>query len=283
MIIVKLTGGLGNQLFQYSTARSLSLKIATNFKLDLSEYTDENSFRKYGLKYFNIIENIASAEEVDAFKKIGLEKVLEKLKPYYRRSVIKYRGYGFDKNILDLSDNHYLDGYWQSEKYFKQIEATIRAEATLKTPLTGNAGELLKRIESTDSVSIHVRHGDYLTNKISRIYELCDKEYYRRAIEKILEKIPSAEFFIFSDDPAWVKSNLPLPSYANLVSGNDLPEHEELFLMAACKHNIIANSSFSWWGAWLNQNPDKIVIGPKVWFKFSQDDQGIMPESWLRI
>jgi hypothetical protein len=282
MIIVKLTGGLGNQLFQYSAARSLGIKNATGFRLDLSEYADENSFRKYGLKHFNIVENIASAEEINAFRKTGLKKILEKLKPYYRRSVIKYRNYAFDKNVLDLSGDHYLNGYWQSEKYFKQIETAIRAEVTLKTPLDGAANELLKHIDSVHSVSIHVRRGDYLTNKISKVYELCDKEYYERALEKMLEKIPSAEFFIFSDDPAWVKANLPLPSSANVVSGNNLPEHEELFLMAACKHQIIANSSFSWWGAWLNNNPNKIIIGPKVWFKFSQDDQGIMPESWLK-
>lgn len=282
MIIVKLNGGLGNQLFQYALGRKLSLKNNQTLKLNLSEY-NKNDFRHYSLNHYNIIENIATSKEIANFKKEGWRKIIEKFKPYYKKSIIKYKGYGFDPNILNLKGEFHLDGYWQSEKYFKDIEDIIREEITLKKPLGEKYSDLIKNINNSSSISIHIRRGDYLSEKISKIYETCSLNYYTLVIDKIKNFIKEPAFFVFSDDIVWVKDNLTIPYPTTIVNGDQAAEHEELFLMSLCKHNIIANSSFSWWGAWLNQNPKKIIIGPKKWFKFSENDLGIMPESWIKL
>ena len=180
MIIIKLSGGLGNQMFQYATGKRLSIKNNTELKLDNAEYR-VNNYRTYGLNNFNIIENFATEEEVRRVKKSGIGKLVDKLKPYYKKSVIKYKGYDFDHNILKLSGNFYLDGYWQSEKYFKEIENIIRKEITLKESLPSKYSELINEIKKSNSISVHVRRGDYVTNKkFSKVYNLLDEKYYQR-------------------------------------------------------------------------------------------------------
>jgi len=285
MIIIKLNGGLGNQLFQYSLGRKLSIKNNDIFKLDLSDFTKNNP-RSYGLEHFNIIENFASNEDINRIKKTGVWKLLDKLKPYCKRSAIKYKGYDFDPNILKLFGNFYLDGYWQSEKYFQDIENIIREEITLKEPLPSKYSELIDKIKNSDSASVHIRRGDYITNKkFSKVYNLLDEKYYQGAIKFITEKISDVKFFIFSDDIEWVKRNIDIPYPKTFVSGaNETKDYEELMLMSLCKHNIIANSSFSWWGAWLNKNADKIVISPDKWFNDKIGGaKDLIPPEWLRI
>lgn len=285
MIIVKLIGGLGNQLFQYSLGRSLSIKNNDLLKLDLSDFTKDNP-RSYGLGYFNILENFATEEDVNKIKKTGFLKIVDNFKPYYKRSVIKYKGYDFDPNILKLSGNFYLDGYWQSEKYFKDIGSIIRKEITLKEPLADKYANLINNIKNTNSISIHIRRGDYVASKkFSKVYKLLDEKYYQKAVGLVAEKINDPQFFIFSDDIDWVKQNLNIPYPKIFVSGeNEIKDYEELVLMSLCKHNIIANSSFSWWGAWLNQNTSKIVISPDKWFNDETNNaKNLIPENWIRL
>ena len=285
MIIVKLNGGLGNQLFQYSLGRKLSLKNNDVFKLDLSDFTADNP-RSYSLGEFNIIENFASDEDINKIKKSGVWKLIDKLKPYCKRSAIKYQGYDFDPNILKLSGNFYLDGYWQSEKYFQDIENIIRKEVALKNPIENKYADLISQIKNTNSVSIHIRRGDYITNKkFSKVYNLLDEKYYQKAVKFIAEKISDPHFFIFSDNINWVKQNLNIPYLKTFVSGdNETKDYEELILMSLCQHNIIANSSFSWWGAWLNKNADKIVISPDKWFNDKIGNaKDLIPENWIKL
>ena len=285
MIIIKLNGGLGNQLFQYSLGRKLSIKNNDIFKLDLSGFTKDNP-RSYSLGHFNIVENLAKKEDVAKFNKKGLSKLFEKIKPYYKKSVIKYKGYDFDQNILKLSGNFYLDGYWQSEKYFKDIEGVIRKEITLKEPLVDEHANLINNIKNSNSVSVHIRRGDYATNKkFSAVYNLLDEEYYQRTVKFIAEKIKEPKFFIFSDDIKWAKQNLNIPYPKIFVSDNsEIKDYEELTLMSFCKHNIIANSSFSWWGAWLNTNIDKIVLSPDKWFNIGVGNTSdLIPEDWIKL
>ncbi|MEK9161478.1 MAG: alpha-1,2-fucosyltransferase [Patescibacteria group bacterium] len=285
MIIIKLNGGLGNQLFQYSLGRKLSIKNNDIFKLDLSGFTKDNP-RSYSLGHFNIVENLAKKEDVAKFNKKGLSKLFEKIKPYYKKSVIKYKGYDFDQNILKLSGNFYLDGYWQSEKYFKDIEGVIRKEITLKEPLVDEHANLINNIKNSNSVSVHIRRGDYATNKkFSAVYNLLDEEYYQRTVKFIAEKIKEPKFFIFSDDIKWAKQNLNIPYPKIFVSDNsEIKDYEELTLMSFCKHNIIANSSFSWWGAWLNTNIDKIVLSPDKWFNIGVGNTSdLIPENWIKL
>ncbi len=285
MIIIKLNGGLGNQLFQYSLGRKLSIKNNDIFKLDLSGL-EKNKDRRYSLGNFNIIENFATDKDIKKIKKNGFRNMIDRLKPYYKRSIIKYKGYDFDPNILKLAGNFYLDGYWQSEKYFKDIENILRKEITLKEPLSDKHLELTGHIKSSNSVSVHIRRGDYVTNKkFSSVYNLLNEKYYQEAVEFIAGKINDPRFFIFSDDINWAKQNLNIPYPKIFVSGeNGAKDYEELILMSLCKHNIIANSSFSWWGAWLNQNPHKIVISPSRWFNNKDGNiKDLIPENWVKL
>ena len=259
MIIIKLIGGLGNQLFQYALGRNLAYINQTEFKLDITGFETYKLY-SYSLQNFNIVENFATEVEIAKIKKTGLWKLADKLKPHYRRSVIKYKGYDFEPNILKLSGNFYLDGYWQSEKYFKDVENIIRKEITLKEPLPDKYEALIDNIKNSDSVSIHIRRGDYISNKkFSKIYNLLDEKYYQRAVKFIAEKISNPRFFIFSDDIEWAKRNLDIPYPKIFVSGeNEMKDYEELILMSLCKHNITANSSFSWWGLGLIKTLPKL-------------------------
>lgn len=289
MVIIKLQGGLGNQMFQYALGRSLAEKNKIDFKLDLSFYNKEknNLHRNYSLKYFNIIENIA---EEDELKKTKEYRQKNKLIYFFYRIFskknivyVKENFFYFGKDILKIKNNAYLDGYWQSEKYFKNIESIIKQEFTLKNKLDSRLENLVEDIKNTNSVSIHIRRGDYITNqKTNSVHGTCSLDYYQTAIEHINNKIKNPIFFIFSDDIEWVKNNLKTEFPTFFIEGNK--DYEDLILMSYCKHNIIANSSFSWWGAWLDHNPNKIVIAPKKWFNVNNiNTSDLLPNSWINL
>jgi hypothetical protein len=285
MIIVKFNGGLGNQLFQYATGKQLAIKNNTELKIDVTHFTGVDPiYRKYDLAPFNIEEKFASVNELEKFIKKGVNKIIEKVLPYYKRSVITYKGYDFDPNILKVKNNSILDGYWQSEKYFKDIKDIIRKEYTLKYDPGEKFKEIIDIMSSCDSISLHIRRGDYLSGKFSKIYPTLPLKYYYNAISELIKKVPNPHFFIFTDDAEWAKENLNLKYSMTFVSGLHYKDHEELILMSNCKHNIIANSSFSWWGAWLNSNPEKIVIAPKNWLKVVKYKiRDLVPEEWMLV
>lgn len=282
MIITKLQGGLGNQMFQYTLGRELSLKRGAVLKLDISHYRN-NEFRSYELSKFNITENIATDAEVKKYYN-NFNKILDSLKSFTNKRIIVEKGHKFDKKILLLNDKVYLDGYWNSEKYFKDIEPVIRKEFTLKDKLNEEAQKILAMIRENNSVSLHIRRSDYLTEKISKIFEIGSLEYYTRAINEINERVAQPYFFIFSDDIDWAKNNLTIAQPHFFVSNEKIKDYEEINLMSNCQHNIIANSTFSWWGAWLNNNSKKIVIAPQAWFKNNlEESKDIIPSTWTRI
>jgi len=289
MIITKLVGGLGNQMFQYAIGRNLAKKNNTNLKLDLSFYNEQqtDSKRNYSLKYFNILENIATEEEIKKLRrnecKNGRRHLLHNLFFANKSIYIKEKQFNFDKNVLNASNNFYLSGYWQSEKYFKNIEDIIRKEFTLKTNSKQSLEELTEKIKKSNSISLHVRRGDYANNPNTRSHHgLCPIEFYEEAIKIATEKYSDIHLFVFSDDIEWVKENLKTDSPTIFVEDNK--DYEDLILMSKCKHNIITNSSFSWWGAWLNQNPNKIVIAPKKWFNDPKTNtEDLIPKSWIQI
>ncbi len=178
----------------------------------------------------------------------------------------------------------FVDEYYQNEKYFIDIAGEIKKEFTLKNDFSEKAKEYLQRIENSNSVSLHIRRGDYVENKkVNAYHGVCGLDYYNEAMRIIKEKINNPVFFVFSDDIAWAKENLKGTEFV-FVSCPEIEDVEELILMSKCKHNIIANSSFSWWGAWLNNNSEKIVIAPKKWFNNKKAKQmDIVPSNWLRI
>jgi len=284
MIIVKLIGGLGNQMFQYTLGRALANKHKTELFFDTGSFATALPRRQYALDVFNIFGRIANKSDLEKFFPSGIKKLLQRLNLYNYKH-IKELQFNFDPAILNLPDNTYLDGYWQSEKYFNKIEPKIRQELTLKDGDNLFDQSVLKSIRETESISLHVRRQDYITdNKISKIHGACSLEYYQQAIKKILTVAKNPQLFIFSDDLAWAKNNLKFDLPASFIEHGIKNDYKDLILMSRCRHNIIANSSFGWWAAWLNQNPDKIIIAPKKWFQNeTRDTKDLIPKKWLTL
>lgn len=289
MIIVKLIGGLGNQMFQYAAGRRVALANNTELKLDITVYEKQVGItpRKYGLNVFNIQANIASNEEIGKLKKenVFLNK-LSKFIPVFKDSRVTEKHFYFDRAVLNIKNNSHLEGYWASEKYFKDIENIIRKDFTFKDKPDEVNQQMVGRIKNCDSVSIHIRRGDYVFDeKTNKYHGFCDLDYYLRAITLVTKTVKNPQFFVFSDDIKWAKQNLHPKFPCTYVDHNvGKKDYEDMHLMSLCKHNIIANSSFSWWGAWLNQNPGKIVIAPKKWFRNkSIDTKDLIPHSWVKI
>jgi hypothetical protein len=293
MVISQITGGLGNQLFQYAAGKALSLHHKVPLFLDVSsfyrkELPELEVPRNFELFNFSgISDNMIQDEKINALIKIKKETILSKrLIPAYKKKVYQEPHYHFDKNFFKAREAVLLKGGWQSEKYFKKYEIDIRNRLIINNSLIKNVLDISKIIKNQNSVSVHVRRGDYLRKKI--IYEwhgVMGKDYYATAFDLLKRKTKDLKIYYFTDDIDWVTQNLLQVFDGEIVSGAITQSHyEDIFLMSQCKHNIIANSSFSWWGAWLNNNPNKIVIAPKKWFnKGPKDTQDLIPEEWLKI
>ncbi|HXA02812.1 MAG TPA: alpha-1,2-fucosyltransferase [Cytophagaceae bacterium] len=289
MIVVKLSGGLGNQMFQYACGRFLSEIKHTDLQLDVKSFQDKSSnpdltYRDYQLRIFNIDEKLASEKDVQSFikPKSFLKKIIFKIRQKSRGKIIATDS-NYDLNILDKESDIYLDGYFQNEKYFIGIKDILSKEFSLKDRLNASYSEMQNQISICNSVSIHIRRGDYVNNSVTNNYHgVCGLDYYKKAMSVIAEKVTEPRFFIFSDDVNWVRENLKSQWPLTFVSGGK--SFEDLFLMSQCKHNIIANSSFSWWAGWLNKYPEKIVVGPLKWFNDPKINAGFnLPEKWIRV
>ena len=289
MIIVNIIGGLGNQLFQYAFGYAISQKKDEVLKLDINDF-EIYSLRDFELELYNINITLASKKEAKKLKYKDeniFDKVLRKI---IRKDALLsnqyYREHQFDfaKNIF--YGDSYFEGYWQSEKYFKEYREELLKQFTLREEIHFQSQQYREKIKSTESVSLHIRRGDYITNThTNSVHGTCSLDYYKKAVFKIEETVESAHFFIFSDDLDWAKENLDFINNITFIElSKDIPDHEEMYLMSLCKYNIIANSSFSWWGAWLNQNPNKVVIAPSQWFNdTSRDTSDLVPEDWIRL
>lgn len=301
MIIVRINGGLGNQMFQYTTGLAISMHNESELLLDTSDLksTKKNEARReFLLPNFNVPIKIATSEDFssikipstknsDLFSKIKrrIFRITESFKLLYKRKFIIEPSFNFCPDILKIKHSCYLSGVWQSEKYFKNIEIVIKKGFTLKNKPTSETKDWIKKASECNSVSIHIRRGDYVgAQKTNQLHGSCSVEYYNQAVDLICKKVDDPIFFIFSDDIDWVKDNFKIHCPVVHVSDKMIPDYEELIIMSNCKHNIIANSSFSWWGAWLNENKDKIVIAPKKWFNVKNiNTDDLIPKSWLAI
>jgi hypothetical protein len=295
MIIVKLMGGLGNQMFQYAFGKALAIRNNTELKLDITFLQDrtfkENfTYRDFELDVFKIKAEIASARDIEEFKKISsgrIRNLIPLFLPFFRHHIyLREPHFQFFRRALNAPENTYADGYWQSEKYFQSVRKELLNEFAPAKALSADTIDFERQIKATNSVSIHVRRGDYVTNKHTNQYHgTCNDKYYFRAIKLISHKISNPEFFVFSDEPEWFKNNVHSDYPVNFVTHNaGSKAFEDNYLMSLCKHNIVANSSFSWWGAWLNQNQHKTVIAPEKWFNdSSKNTKDLLPETWLKI
>lgn len=293
-IIVRIHGGLSNQLFQYALGRALSSK--TQKELFLTWVPFAKDPWEYCLPYFNIKGKMAKDSYLFGF--VGLrkrQKLFDNLYHYTKRLKLHRvlfpfyhveKAFHFDPNILEKNGG-YFEGFWQTEKYFKNIEDDIRKEITLIKPLSGYSQKIMEMIRNSSAVSLHVRRGDYITRPDAAVFHgTCSLEYYKNAIEHISKKVSLPHFFLFSDDPEWTRENFKwLPFPFTCVKNPSEKNYEDLILMSSCKHHIIANSSFSWWGAWLNSRKDKIVIAPEKWFANApkNDTRDLLPETWIKM
>jgi len=284
MIITRLEGGLGNQLFQYAIGRHLSLKNNTGLVLDTSNYLIDKNNRHYELCRYNI--KVKTANIITCiFVRLGkyiIPKITEhiKLPIKYVKEQYNY----FNSEILSEKRNIILDGYWQSEKYFKDIRDIILDDLTLLSNPDKENQKMLKRINNSNSVCLHVRRDDYVSNPLlQKFHGNLTPEYYNEAINSICDQTIDPQFFIFSDDPEWCKRNIitDRPNMYVDINGPDKAP-EDLRLMSSCNHFIIANSSFSWWAAWLAEKAGTIIIAPKRWYR-TRDEGDIVPKRWLRM
>lgn len=287
MIITKLNGGLANQMFQYAFGRHLALIHNTTLKLDASSFFNAQAGdtpREFGLNVFNIQATPATRHEIWWLRDSKINRLLHKHKPKFKKSLIKDYNV-FDPQYLHVGNNTYLVGNWQSEKYFAGSKDVLRQDFTLKTPWSQAAEDIAQQMHTQEAVGVHIRQGDYVLNpKYQKVYELLDETYYHDAARHITQKITKPIFYIFSDNISWAQQHLDFGHPTRYVSDGTLKDYEELLLMSHCTHNIVANSSFSWWGAWLNQHPDKQVIAPKKWFKNPErSTTDLIPDSWVHI
>lgn len=295
-------GGLGNQMFQYAIGRSLAERYKTKFELDLTFMLNrlprkDLVFRNYDLGIFNISENFTLLSRLAMKNGIVKNAAYPALRLYLEASDIlgkKYwvwekQNYLFDENILTLNGDVHLDGHWQSYKYFKEIEHLIRKDFTFKLNFDAKSAELAREIQSVNSVCVNVRRSDYITSAInSSFFGVSSADYYKEAEKIISDKISDPHFFIFSDDMDWCKNNLNFTGKVKFVGHEYAGDKFQYYLrlMTLCKHYIISNSTFAWWGAWLNTSPDKIVIAPKQWVtdkNININTSDLIPPSWIRI
>lgn len=306
MIVVKIFGGLGNQMFQYAMGKSFAKKYNLDFKIESkSGFVNDFYDRKLGLNNFNI-----TAKEVDskilpkkAFKYSSIN-FIQKIIDYLDNKIPQINYFLFYKNWVIINEknkyykninyggikNVYLIGYWQSEKYFTDIRQELLNDFSLKETLNSENLEVANLIRNKNSVCIHYRrlHGisnGIITNAHTKIHGVISDEYYRMSIKYIKSKITDLTLFIFSDDIGWVKENIKFNENIIFVNINsDEKNYLDLYLMSLCKHQIIANSSFSWWAAWLNQNSDKIVISPSKWYVDELlNNNDTIPDNWIKI
>lgn len=289
MIGAHIIGGLGNQMFQYAAGRALAIKNGQQLCLDTSDFSDYKLHQGFELaRVFEGQFDIATSAQ--RLEWLGWRAGPRMQKWLRRPQLAALRGgrmvvephFHYWSGFNQLSSDCYLVGYWQSEEYFKPIESTIRADFTFRQPLLERNQKIADKIAHCSAISLHVRRGDYLQN--IKTYGACSLDYYQEAIRRISERVEHPIFFVFSDDISWVKENLKINFQCEYVDHNrGVESYNDMRLMSLCKHHIIANSSFSWWGAWLNSNHEKMVVAPRQWFANDNDVSDLFPQDWVTL
>ena len=293
MIIIDVSGGLGNQMFQYAAGRALSEQLKQPLILDVTSFSDyslHNGFELESVFAKNFqISSKHQIREILGWQAMPLVKNLAKgnrLQILRNKKHIVEPHFQYWEGLRKVSGDLYISGYWQSEKYFLSIAPIIREHFSFATQMSENNQRIASEIRRQNSVSLHVRRGDYVSNETNLdTHGACSLEYYDDAIKYISTRNTQLEFYIFSDDIQWVKENLNIDRPHQYINHNQgMESYNDMRLMSLCKHHIIANSSFSWWAAWLCSNASKTVVAPKRWFvKQNIDTKDITPDSWVRL
>lgn len=290
MVIARISGGLGNQLFQYALGRSLALRNKTSLYFDLSYYKyayETDTPRTFKLAPFRI-----DYKRLDTSPYVYLSKATRLLpnrtwKPFV--AFLEEKQFHVEPAVQTTKASVIiLDGAWQSETYFADCAAAIRQELSWPEPVEPTVAQYKYKIDHTQTpISVHIRRGDYVSHPdFSQSFGFIGLDYYQKAIPLLTNRFPGAKIYVFSDDPGWVQENLALdvPHEFVVNQGTDA-DLADLHLMSLCHHHVIANSSFSWWGAWLNPKKEKVVVAPGRWFrnKPAWDTKDLLPANWVRI
>jgi len=284
-VVVAISGGLGNQMFQYAMARRFAHVNDAELLLYLGTRYKPGKSRAYGLTKFRITGRLATHGEAGGLRRVRPwrripGRLLPGLLPAPDPEVVAEKTMRFDPDILTRRCPVKFNGVWQCERYFAEIADLIRAEFTPRDDLDRRNQDMLIRIKSGPSCFIHVRRGDYVTGGVYA----CSPDYYAEAAALVRERVGSSvRFFVFSDEPNWVREMQIGGANAEIIDWNGEAPERDLELMRACDHAIIANSSFSWWGAWLGDLGERTVIVPRIWFLGRSDLDDIAPSRWLRI
>ena len=292
MIFVRLKAGLGNQMFQYALGRAVSLRNKVELGLELSSFKSQSPLdtpRSFALEPFRTKASVFNRLED---KSRLHQRLWRKLQSRFRPE----QTFVFNPTVLRARDGAVLEGYWQSERYFAEISSVIREDFQLRNEYSKNGKTLRNDIIAAAArgeipISIHVRRGDYVTNPLTNAYHgVCGSGYYRAAWREMLQKVSAANggtvphYFVFSDDMAWSRENIKPAGAITYVEHDGIVDYERMTLMSCCHHHIISNSTFAWWGAWLNPRLNKVVIAPKRWIaKAGVRTDDIVPAQWTRI
>jgi hypothetical protein len=276
-----MKGGLGNQMFQYALGLHLSIKSSETLFFDLSDYRQQQ-LRKFELNVFGI-----DNKEVDAATRFFYNALITaaSFRGTASKRIYLEKSLTFDSSVFQIPHAVYFQGFFQSYKYFIDIASKVRSNFRFVNPLDQANKLIASQISESNSISIHIRRGDYIYwDKHDSSHVLCGLDYYVQAVEFVKQKIAACKFFVFTDEAEWVRRNLKFDY--TLVEGNDAGDSwKDMYLMSLCKHHIIANSTFSWWAAWLNSSADKIVIAPKKWFgnEMNEQTRDLCPPEWIRM
>lgn len=293
-VVVRFEGGLGNQMFQYAAGRAVALSTGRRLLLDPSAIARGPGGRCYELASFQI-----AGEPVRWLKRTMIRAQIGARVPAILRStagvlsgrrwtLLRDEGRGCDERLFATPGDLVLQGFWQTVGYVERDSAVVdqlRHDFGLREPMPARVAALAAEMSACESVCVHVRRGDYVSNaRIAAAHGALSLDYYAAAVERLAARVAAPSFFVFSDDLAWVRGHLKLPGPTQFVdAAAGLSPAVEQRLMASCRHFIIANSTFSWWAAWLGEAPDKIVIAPQRWFATAPSPEGLIPSKWTRV
>ncbi|MDI6046611.1 alpha-1,2-fucosyltransferase [Flavobacterium yafengii] len=295
MIVARMDGGLGNQMFQYALASILAQKNNATVRLDMNffDQTEKrlgHTPRNFELTIFNNFYTPAATTDILFFKQLSVFSKVKRDLGFNYPKMYQESSFSYDEKVMTTRTPVYLSGFFQSYKYFIGYENLIRKLFAFPVETLDEVNKkVIANIKSTNAIAIHIRRGDYVTDATTKQYHgNCSVDYYFKAISLLAERNKDFTLFFFSDDNNWVKEqfeNLPYSKqFINHNNGGN--SWKDMFLMSSCNHNIIANSSFSWWAAWLNANPEKRVIAPKKWFEKSEEQMNtkdLIPPEWMRL
>ena len=303
-VVACLFGGLGNQMFQFAAGRSLAVRTGARLVLDATGFTTPRARRVYALEGYALVAETRfdgyrypprlSAVRFPAPRGSGwIDRAARLVRARNISmgratgdnafSVFTERNFDFDPRFSHCGPQTYLVGYWQSERYFAEVADLVRAELTYQPAPDAANARWLTRIRGANAVCVHVRRGDYLLPAHFRHHGLCSADYYRRAMRLMRDRVADPRFFVFSDDWSWCREHLADDDTVIVDANEPNAGQDELRLMAACRHHVIANSSLSWWGAWLAASAGQIVAAPTPWFTQRPQTPDLLPAGWTAI